>query len=65
MTESAFFNSIHNLVRHSLLEKIEPPSLELTPSTGIGYLLNFMTDILSVAGLDNDRQEFIVKVSLI
>lgn len=63
MTESAFLNSVQNLVRHSLLEKIEAPAPDLTPSPGISYLLNFMTEILSIAGLTDGRKEFIVKVS--
>lgn len=62
VTECAFLNSIQNLVRHSLLEKIETPATDLTPSSGIGYLLNFMREILSLAELNDGRKEFIMKI---
>jgi len=60
--ECAFLNAIQNLVRHSVLERIEEPAPDLTPTAGIGYLLNFMTEMLSVAGLNDGRKEFISKV---
>ena len=53
VTECAFLNAIQNLVRHSVLEKIEAPAPDLMPTAGIGYLLNFMTEILSLAGLSD------------
>lgn len=62
VTECAFLNAIQNLVRHSVLEKIEAPAPNLLPTSGVGYLLNFMTEILSVAGLNEGRKEFITKV---
>lgn len=62
VTECAFLNAIQNLVRHSVLEKIEAPSPDLMPTAGIGYLLNFMSEILSVAALNEGRKEFVSKV---
>ncbi|XP_065226568.1 conserved oligomeric Golgi complex subunit 6 [Planococcus citri] len=62
ITECAFLNSIQNLVRHNVLEKVEAPCADLSPSPGVNYLLNFMSEILSMVGLNVDRKEFTLKV---
>lgn len=63
ITESAFLNSIQNLVKQQLLEKVEPPSADLSPTVGVNYLLNFTKEILSFDGLNGERKDFILKVS--
>ncbi|XP_025416462.1 conserved oligomeric Golgi complex subunit 6 isoform X2 [Sipha flava] len=55
--ECVFLNKLQNLVRDTLLERIEAPPLDLSPSPGIGQLLNILRQVLSVAAVTEDKQE--------
>lgn len=55
--ECVFLNKLQNLVRDTLLERIEAPPLDLSPSPGIGHLLNILRQVLSVAAVTEDKQE--------
>lgn len=55
--ECVFLNKLQNLVRDTLLERIEAPPLDLSPSPGIGHLLSILRQVLSVAAVTEDKQE--------
>lgn len=55
--ECVFLNKLQNLVRDTLLERIEAPPSDLSPSPGIGHLLNILRQVLSVAAVTEDKQE--------
>lgn len=55
--ECVFLNKLQNLVRDTLLERIEAPPPDLSPSPGIGHLLNILRQVLSVAAVTEDKQE--------
>jgi hypothetical protein len=55
--ECVFLNKLQNLVRDTLLERIEAPPSDLSPSPGIGHLLNILRQVLSVAAITDDKQE--------
>ncbi|VVC28234.1 Conserved oligomeric Golgi complex subunit 6 [Cinara cedri] len=55
--ECVFLNKLQNLVRETLLERIEAPPSDLSPSPGIGFLLNILRQVLSVAAVTEDKQE--------
>ncbi|XP_050421037.1 conserved oligomeric Golgi complex subunit 6 [Adelges cooleyi] len=55
--ECVFLNKLQNLVRDTLLERIEAPPTDLSPSPGIGHLLNILRQVLSVAAVTEDKQD--------
>lgn len=63
--ECVFLNKLQNLVRDTLLERIEAPPSDLSPSPGIGHLLNILRQVLSVAAVTEGKQDETSMVGLI
>ncbi|XP_050543200.1 conserved oligomeric Golgi complex subunit 6 isoform X2 [Daktulosphaira vitifoliae] len=61
--ECVFLNKLQNLVRDTLLERIEAPPSDLSPSPGIGYLLSILRQVLSVAAVTEDKHDDISMIS--
>lgn len=61
-SEKAFLSTLQVQVKQQLLEKVEAPPADLSPSPGIPLLLALLRDIVSIASVAEGRQDDITKV---
>ncbi|KAG8297636.1 Golgi transport complex subunit 6 [Homalodisca vitripennis] len=61
-SEKAFLSTLQNQVKQQLLERVEAPPADLSPSPGIPHLLSLLRDIISIASVAEGRQDDINKV---
>lgn len=61
-SEKAFLSTLQVQVKQQLLERVEAPPADLSPSPGISLLLALLRDIVSIASVAEGRQDDITKV---
>lgn len=61
-SEKAFLSTLQAQVRQQLLERVEAPPTDLSPSPGIPHLLSLLREIISVASVTEGREKDINKV---
>ncbi|XP_054276393.1 conserved oligomeric Golgi complex subunit 6-like [Macrosteles quadrilineatus] len=61
-SEKAFLSTLQSQVKQQLLEKVDAPPPDLSPSPGIPPLLTLLKEIISIASVAEGRQDDINKV---
>lgn len=61
-SEKAFLSALQIQVKQQLLERVEAPPADLSPSPGIPHLLSLLRDLLSLASIAEGKQEDISKI---
>lgn len=61
-SEKAFLSTLQSQVKQQLLERVDAPPADLSPSPGIPPLLALLREIISIASVADGRQDEINKV---
>lgn len=62
LSERTFLSALQSQVKQQLLERVEAPPPDLSPSPGIPHLLSLLKEILSIASVAEGKQDDMNKV---
>lgn len=62
LAQNRFLSALQNRVKQHLVDRLDAPPPDLSPSTSVSALMSLLREVLSVAGVADGRPEDIAKV---
>ena len=63
LAQQRFLQALQSRVKQHLTERLDAPPPDLAPSPGVAALLGLLKEVLSVAGVAEDKPQDIAKVN--